>query len=103
MITKITKADYPDQWENFIDDFSEFTYNAHRRGSTFFSKALIDINEEYFPEFPELWGYWETNLFTRSDDYGIERSEIRELSRVEQKSKMVETFEWVPVQSEENE
>lgn len=97
-INKITRADYPNDFDNFIDDFIEISYEDHRRGSSFYRSAIIKIDAEWYPLFPELWGHWETNMYVWDDNYGTDRSEINVLSRVEKREKIVKTYEWVPVE-----
>ena len=97
MINKILRKDNPEQFEDFIDDFEETSYEKHRRGSTFFLKWIIKIDEKWFPEVSrELDGYWETNKFVFSkEDY--DRNEITELNKVEKKEKVITTTEWVKI------
>lgn len=92
MILKITK-DHP-AFDSITDDWDGFTCRKHRRGSTFFTKRLYECNEEFYPEYPELWGFWESNLIVDHTEYGTE-DEINELTRVEQVA--VTTYEWKPV------
>lgn len=97
-INKITRKDYPEDFDNFIDDFVETSYDDHRRGSSFYRKSIVELNEEWHPSFPELCGFWETNTYMWDDNYGTDRSEINVLTRVEKREKIVKTYEWVPVE-----
>lgn len=96
-INKITRESHPDQFDEFIDDSVENSYQEHRRGSNFWTRSIHEINEKYFPDFPELWGYWETNTYIWDDNYGRNRNEITELNRVVQQEKVIKTTEWVKV------
>ena len=97
MINKILRKDNPKQFEAFVDDFEETSYEEHRRGSTFFTKRIVRIDEEWFPEIDkELYGFWETNKFVYSED-DWDKSEITELNRVEKKEKVITTTEWVKI------
>lgn len=96
MINNITKIEYPNIWEYIIDDVFECSFEEHRRGPTFFKRFIYKIDEEYFPNHPELWGYWESRTITWSDDYGSD-DVIDDLIRVEKVKKIIETFEWKPV------
>lgn len=101
MITKFNRSDVGNEnFDNFIDDYHAYSHDEHRRGSNFYTKAIVLINEEFFPQFPEYWGYWETNMFIRDTEYGWERDEIYELTRVEMQTIMVPKNVWVAVKSE---
>jgi hypothetical protein len=85
-------------FDSLIDEFIEDSYIEHRRGSNFYKQSIIEINEEWYPEISrEFDGYWETDTYVWNDNYGYDKSDIQELSRVERKEKIVTTFEWVPV------
>ena len=99
MINKILRSDYPDLFNELIEDYYEILYQEHRRGSNFFTKWIIEINEEYFPDFPKWWGFWETNTFIWDETYGYDKSEIDELNRVELVEKIVKTTEWIKVEN----
>lgn len=93
----IKRADYPSQFNEFIDDFYEDSYEDHRKGSTFWKQSIVHLDGEYYPNFPELWGYWETNTYMWSDSDGCDKSEIRILTRVERTTRTVEENYWKPI------
>ena len=101
-INKITRKDYPEEFGEFIDDFVDTSYDKHRRDANFYRKSIVHINEQFFPDFPELWGHWETNTYIWDGNYGSESSDIKELTRVEKREKIVKTYEWVPVEDVED-
>lgn len=102
LITTIKRADYPNQFNEFIDDFYEDSYEDHRKGSTFWKRSIVHLNDEYYPNFPELWGYWETNTYMWSDSYGYDKSEINILTRVEKATRTIEQKYWKPIQENDN-
>ena len=98
MINTIEREDIGNElFDNFIDDFNEYSYQKHRRGSNFYVRAIVEINEQHFPKYPEYWGLWETNDFIRDDEWGWERDEIYKLTRAEKQTIMVPTDVWVEV------
>ena len=101
MINKITRESAKElniDFDNLINDFEEHSYQEHRRGSNFYTRSIVEINEEWFPEVPrEFDGFWETNMYVSDDDYGYDDHEIQELNRVEKKVKVVETTYWEKV------
>jgi hypothetical protein len=100
MINKITRKNYPEHFDSFIDDFYETSYQKHRRDSNFYRQSIVLLNEKYTPEFPELWGFWETNAYIWDDNYGCDDSDIDTLTRVEKRTKIIEEEYWTPVQEE---
>jgi hypothetical protein len=85
-------------FNELIDDFIEDSYDEHRRGSTFFKQSIVEINEEYYPDVDkELYGFWETNQYVYSDDYGFDKQDIDTLHRVILKEKVVTTKYWEKV------
>ena len=97
-MNKITRKSVGKElFEKIIDDMHEFSYQDHRRGSNFYVKMIFEVNEEWFPDNPELWGFWESNSLIWDSDYGHENDEIHELTRVEKKEKTVVVEEWVEV------
>ena len=99
-INKITRENYPEHFDSFIDDFYDVTYQEPRRGATFYTKSIACLDEEFYPEFPELWGFWETNQYVWHSDQGYDSRDIDELVRVEQKTRTIEEKYWAPVQEE---
>jgi len=98
MINKITRESVGKElFENIIDDWEDFSRQDHRKQSNFYVQAIFIINEEFLPDRPDLWGFWESNSFIWDSEYGMDRSDIDELTRVEKKTKTVVTEEWVPV------
>lgn len=96
-MNKILRSDNPELFERIIDDHCDESYSEHRRGSSFFTKWVYEVNEKWFPELDkEYYGYWESNQFVWSDDYW-DRDDIRELTRVEKKEVITTTTEWVPL------
>ena len=84
---------------DIIDDPCDTeTFKEHRRGSNFYTQWVFEVNEKYFPNNPELWGFWLSNSFIWDSEYGFESSYIEELDRVEKKKIMVETTDWVVVE-----
>jgi hypothetical protein len=97
-ITRDTAKEMGVDFNSLINDMDEISYEEHRRGSNFFTRSIVVINEEYFPEIPrELDGFWETNTYISDSDYGHESSDIYELDRVEKKEKVVTTIYWEKV------
>ena len=97
-MNKITRESIGKElFDQILDDIHEFSYKEHRRGSSFFVKSIFLVNEEWFPNNPELWGFWESNDVVWYDDCGYENRDIFELTRVEKKEKTVVVEEWVEV------
>ncbi len=85
-------------FNSLLEDFVENSYQEHRRGSNFYTKSIVEINEKYYPEVPrELDGFWETNTYVWDDNYGWNKSEVTELTRVEKVPVVRTTHEWHPV------
>lgn len=49
MINKITRKNYPEHFDSFIDDFYETSYQKHRRDSNFYRQSIVLLNEKYTP------------------------------------------------------
>lgn len=99
MIKTITRESIGKElFDNIIDDCLEFSRHKHRRGSSFYTQVIYQVDEDSFPDNPEFWGYWESNMATWDDDWGFENSDIYELTRVEKKPKTIVVEEWVPVE-----
>ena len=85
-------------FDSLLEDFIEDSYDEHRRGSSFYRQSIVEINQEWYPEISRKFdGYWETNDYIWDDNYGYDKSDIRELTRVERKEKVIKLVEWVPV------
>lgn len=99
MVNKITRETIGKElFDNIIDDpYDTETFKQHRRGSNFFVQWIYEVDKEFFPEHPELWGYWLTNDFIFDSDYGYEKSDITELDRVEMKEVVTTVTDWVIV------
>lgn len=96
MINQIKRKDYPD-FNEFIDDCVDTSYQEHRRGSNFYTKWIVKLDEETYPDLDKsLYGYWETNEFIWSEE-DYDRNDIDELNRVELQEKTVVVKEWIKV------
>ena len=102
MKTVITEADVGKElWTDLLSDFLEFSVKEHRRGGTFFVQQIVKVDGEFFPNNPELFGFWETNQFIWSEqDY--DKRDITELRRVHKavKTTTVESWEPFPVETD---
>lgn len=97
-MNKITRAIAKElniDFNDLISDFDDTSYKNYRRGSNFFTRSIVVINEEYFPDVPrDLDGFWETNTYVWDDNEGFNHMDIYELNRVEKKEKVVTTTYW---------
>lgn len=94
----ITKDQYPDLWDDFIEDVYDESYNAHRKGASYFVKNVYLISKEWFPEAPdEIIGFWETDVLIGEYDWEKEKPTV--LHKVEQVKKI--TYEWKRVSKED--
>ena len=89
-INKITKTEYPDVFEDLLEFSIGETYHQHRRGSNYFTNALLRFDEKCLPEHPELHGLWESDTFINDYEYGVNDDEPKTLYRVEEKTRTVE-------------
>ena len=96
---KITKEKYPVIWEDFFAFVIGTTYQAHRRRSNFFTQSLLKFGEEDFPNDPEVWGLWETDIYIHDTEYGPDAIPT-ELFRVEERTKTVVEKYYVRVAEE---
>jgi hypothetical protein len=100
MINKITRETAKEFNFNFdrlvLNNKVEDSYQEHRRGSNFFTRSIIVINEDDENLPIDLHGFWETNDYIWDDNHGYDRSEITELTRVIKREKIITTYEWVP-------
>jgi hypothetical protein len=102
MINKITPDSVGKElFEMITDDNYDVSYQEHRRSSNFYTRWVFEINEEYFPDHPELWGFWESNTFLYDTEYGLDEGNIYELTRVEKKSKTIVKEYWDKVDSDD--
>jgi len=81
-------------FDNIIDDSIDESYNERRRGSNFYTKQIFEVNEEFFPDHPELFGFWESNTFVTDAEYGWDKCDIYELTRVEKKTRTIVEEYW---------
>jgi len=97
MINKITRESVGEKLFNMIiEDYIDTSYSKHRRGSNFYTRWIFLIDEEYFPEHPELWGFWETPTFIYDKEH-CNYSGFDTLIRVEKKTKSVIKEYWETV------
>jgi hypothetical protein len=97
-IARQTAKELGINFDSLIDDMEIVSYEEHRRGSNFYTRSVIEINEKWFPELPrELDGFWETNTYVSDSEWGPDKSCINELNRVEEKTKVVEIKYWEKV------
>jgi len=94
---KIAK-EYGLDFDELLDDFYDDSRSYHRRGSSFYKQSIVEISEEYYPNVDkELYGFWETNEYVCSDDYGFNKEDIDTLTRVILKEKVVTKKYWEKV------
>ena len=94
---KIAK-EYGLDFDELLDDFYDDSRIRHRRGSSFYKQSIVEISEEYYPNVDkELYGFWETNEYVCSDDYGFNKEDIDTLTRVILKEKVVTKKYWEKV------
>jgi hypothetical protein len=93
-LTRTTAKELGIDFNSLLDDFVENSYKEHRKGSNFYTRSIVEINEEWYPDVPrEFDGFWETNDYVSHDMWGPELSDITELTRVERKERtIVETY-----------
>lgn len=85
-------------FDDLLDDFYDDSLSVQRRGGTFYKQSIVEINEKYYPDVDkELYGFWETNEYIHSDDYGFDKREIDTLTRVVQKEKTIVQKYWEKV------
>ena len=101
MINRITRATAKEMGFDFnslLEDFQENSYEEHRRDSNFFVQSIVEIKEEWYPKVPrELDGFWETSMYVLDYEHGFDKSDIRQLIRVEQKEKTIVKKYWEQV------
>jgi hypothetical protein len=95
-ITRNTAKEMGFDFNSLLKDMTT-SKREHRRGSTFYLRSIVEINEECFPKIPrELDGYWETNQYNWSEvDWDID--DIAELFRVEKKERVITEIYWEKV------
>ena len=101
MINKLNEKiaeEYGLDFDELLDDFIEDSYSKYRKNSTFYKQSIVEINEKYYPNIDkQLYGFWETNEYICSDDYGFDKTEINTLTRVTQKEKTITVKYWEKV------
>jgi hypothetical protein len=101
MINKITRATAKEMGFDFntlLEEFQEDSVKEHRRGSNFYTRSIIEVNEKWYPELPrELDGFCETNQYVWDDDHGFDKSDINKLYRVEHKERTIVEKYWEKV------
>lgn len=101
MINKLNEKiaeEYGLDFDKALDNFIEDSYSKYRKNSTFYKQSIVEINEKDYPEVSnELYGFWETNEYLCSDDYGFDIEDIDTLTRVTQKEKTITVKYWEKV------
>ena len=101
MINKLDEKiaiEYGLDFDELLDDFYDDSSVNYRRGSSFYKTSIVEINEECYPDVDkELYGFWETNEYLCSDDYGFDREDIDTLTRVVSKEKTITVKYWEKV------
>ena len=101
MINKLNEKiaeEYGLDFDELLDDLYDDSFVNPRRGSTFYKQSIVEINEKYYPNIDkQLYGFWETNEYICSDDYGFDKTEINTLTRVTQKEKTITVKYWEKV------
>lgn len=98
-MNKIERKNFEGDFNSLVLDIEEFSYRKHRRGSTFYTKAIIKINKEWFPELDEkYYGTWETNEFIDCEEDRV-LSEIHTLYRVKLVEKTIVIQEYQKVEN----
>lgn len=101
MINKLdekTAEQFGLNFDDLLDDFYDDSLSVQRRGGTFYKQSIVEINEEYYPNIDkQLYGFWETNEYVCSDDYGFDKEDIDTLTRVVSKEKTITVKYWEKV------
>jgi hypothetical protein len=96
-INKITQAEYPDIWDYIVgNDYVEMINKEHRRGSNFYTNFIYEIDAEFFPDYPQLHGFWMSDTVIWDLEYGF-ADKVDALQRVEKKKIVIEKEEWTLV------
>lgn len=96
---KLTRAEHPSLFQGISEAIIEDSYSQHRRGSTFYTRSIVEFKPEhrgYYPEienFNDFVGTWETNQYVRGED-DTDWTEIDELIKVQPEEEMVSTKVW---------
>ena len=88
-------------FNSLLEDFYCHSSEDHRRGSSFYRTSIIEISERWNPDVDRSFdGFWETDSYIWDENCGYDKSDIRELTRVEQRTRTVEINEWVKVKTD---
>jgi hypothetical protein len=90
IINIITEDKYPDIFADFFEFSIGETYHCHRRGSNYFTCALLKFDEKNLSKYSELHGLWESDAFINDHEYGPDVLPDK-LFRVEEKIQMIPT------------
>ena len=88
-LNHITKAEYPDVFNDLFAFEAGETCREHRRASNFYVKTLIEFDAENLPQHPKLHGLWETGVYVTDTEHG-RCDDPDELFRVEKWVRTVE-------------
>ncbi len=100
---KITRKEFPTLFNSIRDLIVENSVEEHRRGSSFYTKSIIEIlseDEKHWPDIPDfqnLVGNWETNRYISSEDY-TDWDEINELTKVHCVEETIINLVWKPIE-----
>lgn len=92
MINRIERKDNPELFKELLEGHTELVNKEHRKYSSFYCNALIEINEYNFPDeerFKPYYGLWMTNDIIWDDAHGFDSSDIDELTRVVKKTRTI--------------
>jgi hypothetical protein len=70
-------------FDELLDDFYDVSYSSRSRYSSFHKQSIVEISEKHYPHIDkQLYGFWETNEYVWSADYGFDKRDIDTLHRV---------------------
>jgi hypothetical protein len=70
-------------FDELLDDFYDVSYSSRSRYSSFHKQSIVEISEKHYPHIDkQLYGFWETNKYVWSADYGFDKMDIDTLHRV---------------------
>ena len=98
MINKLdekTAEQFGLNFDDLLDNFYDDSLSVQTRGGTVYKQSIVEINEKDYPNVDkQLYGFWETNEYIHSDDYGFDKIEIDTLTRVVQKERTIIQKYW---------
>lgn len=98
MINRITRQNYSDIFKDIIDAENEVDSNEQWDGreQNLYCTKVYEITLEKFPEYPQLWGYWQTmdEFILDPEDYSFDQDVITELIRVVKKVRTIKEEYW---------